>query len=267
MGTEPAPQLIDARDEGVISLSEPTIAIPALTLAPNLGPLPPAPRGHAPQVRQAWKYLVAAHKSTSALLDSLTIVREANKSTAGKTHGRYSDAEVDLLRAALVFTSSGLDASLQRLVRDALPVLVERDGTGARAAYREFLKQELAAENASKPFRDAVIAPDPTSALLKMYVSARTKASYQGSSELRKRVREALGIKASAVPDTDLAALDPFFEARNAIVHGMDFEDTESSLSRKRNHRTRTDTIAECDLVFDVAARFILETAKSLQKR
>jgi len=84
------------------------VSVPALTLPPMLDALPPAPRGHAPQVRQAWKYLVAAHKSTSALLDSLAIVRQANKETAGKTHGRYSDDEVDLLRAALVFTSSGL---------------------------------------------------------------------------------------------------------------------------------------------------------------
>jgi len=248
----------------------------ALTLAtsggyvlppPTLAPLPTAPRGHAPRVRQAWKYLDAAHKSTSALLESLAIVRQANKENAGKTHGRYSNEEIDLLRAAIVFTSSGLDASLQRLVRDTLPVLVRRDGTAAQRAYALFLKQELAVENIADSFRDAVLAPDPTDALLKLYVSMRTRASYQGSKELRKRVRDALGVPRAAVPDEDLAALDPFFIARNAIVHGMDYEAPESSAGRKRTQRTRADTIAECDLVFDVAARLTIETAKILQKK
>ncbi|WP_435735249.1 hypothetical protein V5D56_00050 (plasmid) [Cellulosimicrobium sp. PMB13] len=241
----------------------------ALTLAPigiapppMLAPLHPEPRGRVPLVRPAWKFLTAAHKSTSALLQSLLIVRQANKETAGKTHGRYSNEEIDLLRAAIVFTSSGLDACLQRLVRDALPALVRRDGTPAQRAYTLYLKQELAAENIAEPFRDAVLAPDPTQALLAGYVSMRTKASYQGSKELQKRVRDALGVPRAAVPDQDLAALDPFFIARNAIVHGMDYE-----TPRKRTHRARADTIAQCDLVFDVAGRLIIETAKVLRNK
>lgn len=218
-------------------------------------------------MRQAWKYLSAAHGSTSALLDALAVVREQNKKTAGKTHGRLSNDEIELLRAALVFTSSGLDASLQRLCRDVLPVLIRRPGSGARAKYQEFLKHEMGAPKASEPFRAAVLATDPEVELIKFYVKARTKSSYQGSGELKTRVRDALGISRNAILDADLTTLDPFFEARNAIVHGMDYVDPESSSGRKRHHRKRDATVAECDLVFALAARFITETAKSLRRK
>lgn len=80
-------------------------------------------------------------------------------------------------------------------------------------------------------------------------------------------MRDALGIGRTSVPDHDLAALDPFFEARNAIVHRMDYVDPESSLGRKRHHRTRELTVGECDLVFALTARFIAETAKSLRRK
>lgn len=244
-----------------------SVPSPAPQPPPTLAPLPPAPGGKAPQVRQAWKYLEAAHGSTSALLESLAIVRKQKRDSTGETRGRYSNDEIELLRAALVFTSSGIDASLQRLCRDALPALIRRPNSGARARFQEFLKQELSAPKPSEPFRDAVLATDPEAELIQFYVNARTKASYQGSGELRSRVRDALGIGRISVPDHDLAALDPFFEARNAIVHGMDYVDPESSLGRKRHHRTRDLTVGECDLVFALTARFIAETAKSLRRK
>ncbi len=263
MGSEPT----TSAPLPVLEMTVVPVPSPALQLPPALAPLPTAPSGHAPQVRQARKYLEAAHGSTSALLESLAIVRKQKKVATGETRGRYSNDEIELLRAALVFTSSGLDASLQRLCRDALPALIRRPDSGARARYQEFLKHELSAPKPSEPFRDAVLAADPEAELINFYVKERTKASYQGSRELRTRVREALGIGRSSVPDPDLAALDPFFEARNAIVHGMDYVDPESSLGRKRHHRTRDSTVGECDLVFALAARFIAETAKSLRRK
>lgn len=208
---------------------------------------------------------MGAHGSVSALLDALTLVRDTNMQAAGKNRGRYTNDEIDLLRAALVFTSSGLDASLHRLVRDALPDLARRSGSGARPNYQTFIKQE--SSNPSKEFCAALLAEDPTSELLKVYVTVRTRASYQGSGDLRARVRTALGIRKTAVPDADLAALDPFFEARNAIVHGMDYVDPENSSGRKREARSRSTTIAECDKVFNVAATLIHETAKLLRHK
>lgn len=240
---------------------------PAIPLPTTLAPLPAAPGGRAPQVRQARKYLEAAHGSTSALLESLAIVRKQRKDTKGEARGRYSNDEIELLRAALVFTSSGLDASLQRLCRDALPVLIRKPATGARAKYEEVMRHELAGKETPAELRDAVLSMDPETELIDYYVRMRTKASYQGSGELKTRVRGALGISRSAVADADLEALNPFFTARNAIVHGMDYVDPKSARGRSRHTRTRDATIAECDLVFAVAARFIAETAKSLRRR
>jgi hypothetical protein len=39
--------------------------------------------------------------------------------------------EEDLLRAAIVFTGAGLDATLKQVIRDALPSLLENDRPGS----------------------------------------------------------------------------------------------------------------------------------------
>jgi hypothetical protein len=48
----------------------------------------------------------------------------------------------NLLRVALVLTSSGLDACCKRLLRDALPDLIERNGTAA-AKFDGFIEEQL----------------------------------------------------------------------------------------------------------------------------
>lgn len=209
-------------------------------------------------LRPAWKYLQGAHGSVSALLDALTVVRGANMNVARKDRGRLSNDELELLRAALVFTSSGLDASMHRLVRDVLPRLAVAAGTGSALRYQEYRKS--AVREGSDDFVAAVCSPDPHAAMLAMYVRERTKASYQGSSDLRKRVRETLGIPKAAIPDADLSALDPFFMARNDVVHDLDYVDVKAA-GFKRHHRAQAATVTECNQVFAVAARFIQETA------
>lgn len=233
---------------------------PVAASSTKLQALPTKPVGK-PVVNQAWKYLASAHVSVGAILESLDAYRAANMKAAKKDpRGRTSNKEMELLRAALVFASSGLDASLQRLVYDLLPHLIRGGATGAVHQYELYRKQQLADPTAD--FIAAVVSLDPSASLLEEYVKYKTKASYQGSGDLRVRVRNTLGIAKSAIPDSDLTALDPFFTARNAIVHGMDFTNTTAASSRARNSRARDATVVECDGAFSVAARFILEGAK-----
>jgi hypothetical protein len=104
----------------------------------DLNALPAAPRGHAPQVRRARRYLEATHASVSGLVDSFNVVHEKTVTSRTNAGGRLGRDEVDLLRAALVFTSSGLDASCQTLVAECVPVLVERPGSNAAAKFEAF---------------------------------------------------------------------------------------------------------------------------------
>jgi hypothetical protein len=218
------------------------------------------PRGTSPLVKPALAYLLGAHKSVNALLDSLSVVRSANMKAAKKDRGRLTNDELELLRAALVFSSSGLDASLHRLVRDTLPTMALTPSSGAAAQFQQYRK--TSAQQGSGSFVAAVTATDPLAAMLQLWVDDRIKGSYQGSSDLRLRVRAPLGIPSSAISDQELSALDPFFMARNRVVHDMDYEDV--TAGRTRHHRKQDATIAECDQVFAVARKFIIETAKAL---
>ncbi|NKR69761.1 hypothetical protein GS536_17230 [Rhodococcus hoagii] len=172
-----------------------------------------------------------------------------------------SKVEVDVLRSAIVLSSAGLDAAMKRLVNDVGRVLAAQEGTGARRQFEEYLKMQMTEPRPSDGFRSAVLSIDVADRLLSVYLADKTKASFQGSSDLKKRVRQTLGISNSAVPDASLTALDEFFRARNKIAHEMDLNapDTESIA---RVHR-KSDTVAEqCTQVFEVGAALIRGAAE-----
>ncbi len=176
-----------------------------------------------------------------------------------------SQDEVDVLRAAIIMTSSGLDAGLKRLVNDVGRHLIGKPATGARAAYQEYLKRELSKPSTSTGMRNAITDMDPTRKLLDLHLADRTRASLQGSGELRVRVREVLGIPAAYVPDERLASLDDFFVARNRIAHDMDYTSA-SAHSVKRHHRNPETAAAMCSNAFDVAVALISGAAMVLKR-
>jgi hypothetical protein len=225
----------------------------------SLSALPPGPSGRAPLVRGALKYLAATHQTVSGILDSFGVLRAKAAESKTTAAGRLSRDQVDLLRAAIVFTSSGLDAVCHRLVRDAAPSLIDR-GAGAKAQFDAYLKDQLDQPRAPEGLLDAVTASDPRTALIKRYVDSKTSASFQGSSDLRRRVRELLGIAKSALPDARLTALDPFFDARNQIVHQLDYQNPAGSRIA-RHHRAPAEVVVQCDQVLLVAHDFVAQTA------
>lgn len=229
----------------------------------SLSALPPGPSGRAPLVRGALKYLAATHETVTGILDSFGMVRAKAAESKTSAAGRLSRDQVDLLRAAIVFTSSGLDAVCHRLVRDAAPSLIER-ARGAKAQFDDYLKDQLDQPRAPEGLLDAITAADPRAALIERYVAAKTSASFQGSSDLRRRVRELLGIPKPALPDARLTALDPFFKARNQIVHRLDYQDP-AGQRIARHHRAPADVVVQCDQVLLVANDFAAQTASLLR--
>lgn len=228
----------------------------------ELSALPRGPQGHAPRVRRARRYLEATHLSVGGLVDSFNVVHEKTVTSRANAGGRLRRDEVDLLRAALVFTSSGLDATLQTLVAECVPLLVERHGSNAAIKFDGFLDEEI--RNASAEFRTAVKGPQPRSDLVRLYVEAKTKASYQGSGDVKDRVRDLLGIPNEAVPAFRIKALDKFFVARNDIVHQLDYVDP-GTRSTKRHHRSPGEVVEECDRVLKLIADMIGATAEFLR--
>lgn len=153
---------------------------------------------------------------------------------------------------------------MQRLVRDVGRCLILNPGTGSRAEYEEYLKRELLKERVTPTLRDAILDLKPGERLLEHYLRERTNASFQGSGDLRVRVRQTLGISKSAVPEARLEALNPFFEIRN-IVHAMDFVSIDST-STARVHRTPDEVAGLCTLAFGVATELLRAAAEVLKK-
>jgi hypothetical protein len=59
------------------------------------------------------------------VLQTLSVVRRLRRKQDRDIRGRLTSPEEDLLRAAVVFTGAGLDATLKQLIRDTLPTLLE----------------------------------------------------------------------------------------------------------------------------------------------
>jgi hypothetical protein len=226
---------------------------------------PRAPYGYALVVNSPWRLLEGAHGSVSALLDTFDVIHEQRSMARGETRGRLSHDETDILRAAIVFTSSALDATMRRLLSEALPPLLAISDGGARKKYEEFLRSEVASQaKASSEIVEAILSRDPAANLITAYIAAKTASSFQGSGDIKRRVRDLLGVGARKLPDARIEALDPFFEARNAIAHDMDYENVREPSRTTRHNRSKRLTVDECGRVFELCAQVISATAHLL---
>lgn len=219
----------------------------------TIKPLRTAPDGRVPEVRAAYRLLRGAHGTVSGLFDAVTILDDHRRSSNPNTKGRMTKDEIDIFRSAIVLASSGLDASMKRLVNDVARLLIGQPGSAANAQYQQYLKQEIATHQVASGLRDAIVSDDPKESLLSYYLAERTKASFQGSGDLKTRVRNTLRLPKSAVPDANVDNLDPFFVARNQIVHDLDYREPLGT-STARNHRSADAAAELCDRVFMVAA-------------
>jgi hypothetical protein len=116
----------------------------------------------------------------------------------------------------------------------------------------------------SSTFISAIKDPNPRSEFVNLYITSKTKASYQGTTDLKERVRDLLGVPKTSVPDAPINALDGFFTARNDIVHRLDYENP-TGPSTKRHHRSPADVVKECDAVLAVTSKLIHGTAARLK--
>jgi hypothetical protein len=234
-------------------------------VAVGLAPLGDAPSGRCPQIRQPWSYLVATHETVSGILDAFAIVRHRASIEKQSNVGRLTADQVNLLRAALVFTSSGLDATCQSLLMNALPSLLSKGGS-AQERYAAYLASQFKSSSTPEVFVNAAISLDPQAALVDAYIQEKVKSSFQGSGDLRERVKDTLGIPSKSLPVARFAALDGFFTARNDIVHRLDYEDP-SGRGRKRYHRAPGDVTKTCDTVLSLLADVVHSTSELLKVR
>lgn len=183
-----------------------------------------------------------------SVLDSIDIRREAR----GAGRGRLTSPEEDLLRAAIVFTGAGLDATLKRLIRDTLPTVLERSEQ-AHDMFEGFTARQLGtAETVDrKKVAKYLVAASARDQLIDEYVYDLTGSSLQSTEEVKKTAR-ALGIDDRALLER-IGELEPLFKARNEVSHELDLQELERPGDRTRRGRGMAATAEMCSGGLEVA--------------
>ena len=180
----------------------------------------------SPSLGTARLLLLYAHKAARALIGACDRSRAARRPSGGQT----TDAEQDLLRAAVVFSSAGLDATLKQIVKDTLPEIIERNPKTRKqlAAYtsrqlRKTKEKESATVAIDADFLGAILAGDsPRAALTEKFAGHLTADSLQSAEQVQKIASElGIGFESLDVASKDLKET---FDVRNRIVHEMDLD-------------------------------------------
>ena len=232
----------------------------------ELAPLGERPSS-CPEIVPAWWRLVSTHDSVTGLFDTLYAARRAAES-AERQAGRsdLSDGSQDLLRAAIVFTSAGVDACLEVLLVHAVPVLITSNAN-ARSKFERYIDDQANAPKATQDFLGAIKDPDPRTRLLEMYIQDLASPSFQGSKSIKNRCLAALGITNAQLPHPRLAALDGFFRARNDVAHRLDLMQPNGEDARPRRQPRRQDDVGRmCDEVLILVRDLIQAAAENLRE-
>ena len=205
-------------------------------LLPGMPTLPD--RVDCEATRYPQQVLDAALSSIENMWRTMRLSRDLSRILAGRQRqGRLADEEVDLLRAIIVFSGAGLDATLKALIAETLPLLTEISDEADRE-FTTFVERELTDTKTLAAVlldRDG----DTRDRLLRRYVQKLTGDSLQSVAQVE-RVARALGISGEARLRSLLrrgTALHDMFSARNQIVHELDTTPRERHDRRYRNFK------------------------------
>jgi hypothetical protein len=199
----------------------------------------------APGTETSQRFLASAYDSVDAVFDSLAKVRDLRKQQIGDIRGRLPANEEDLLRAAIVFTGAGMDATIKRLIRDTLPDLLESN-VQAQDKFQAFAADRLG----TGEFADTrmlaryLTSSSPRQRLIEDYIYALTGSSLQSAEEVQ-RAAGALGINDGELR-RQITGLQKLFIARNEISHELDLQRPERQGDRARRTRGIPATRALC---------------------
>jgi hypothetical protein len=222
-----------------------------------------SPACGAPGTEIAQRFLASAYDSVEAVLENLATVRELRRTETGDIRGRLPSNEEDLLRAAIVFTGAGMDATLKQLIRDTLPDLLECNEQ-AHSKFEAFAEDRLGTGEIADARMVAryLTSPNPRYRLIEDYIYGLTGSSLQSAQEVGK-VAGALGIDDAELRQriTDLRGL---FIARNEISHELDLQQPEKQGDRARRTRSIRPTTNLCHEGLEVAQLMINEVGALL---
>lgn len=198
-----------------------------------------------------------------AVLGNLATVRELRRQETGDIRGRLTSNEEDLLRAAIVFTGAGLDATLKQLIRDTLPTLLETS-TQAHEKFESFAVGNLGTGETAdtRAIARYLTSANPRKLLIEDYIYDLTGSSLQSSEEVGKAAG-ALGIDEGPLRKR-IGELKELFVARNEISHELDLQRPERQGDRARRTRAVGPTKNLCHEGLEVGQLIINAVGGSL---
>lgn len=204
-----------------------------------------SPAKFGPGLDVSQRFLAGSYDSVDAILTTLDTIRDNRKQAQGDIRGRLPENEADLLRAAIVFTGAGLDATLKQLIRDTLPLLLEIS-TQAHDKFERFAADRLGTGEIAdaKVLARYLTSRDPRGRLIEDYLYDMTGSSLQSAEEVQS-VAGALGIDDPPLRKR-ITELKPLFVARNEISHELDLQSLEKQGDRSRRTRVMKTTIEQC---------------------
>jgi hypothetical protein len=223
------------------------------------------PRTDDPTVDTAQRFLASAYDSVEAVLEILTGVRKGRKERGTDIRGRLPANEEDLLRAALVFTGAGLDATLKQLIRDTLPILLESNDQ-AHSKFEDFALKSLGTADLAnlKMLARYLTSANPRQRLIEDYIYNLTGSSLQSAEEVRKAA-SALGVD-DPVLHKRISGLRDLFIAWNQISHELDLQRTEKQGDRSRRSRGLNPTKKLCHEGLEVGQLIVNEVGALLRR-
>jgi hypothetical protein len=198
------------------------------------------------------RYLASAHEAVEAVFDTLHKIRQLRKAEGGDIRGQLTNNENDQLRAAIVFSGAGLDATLKQMIRDTLPRLLEAGNVQAHKKFEDFAHRRLGTGEIAdtRTIARYLTSASPRDRLIEDYIYELTGSSLQSSEEVQ-TTAGALGID-----DNDLRRkiddLKPLFIARNEISHELDLRSPEKPGDRTRRSRPIGATQNICNSAFEI---------------
>jgi hypothetical protein len=208
--------------------------------------------------------LLNAHSTASSFFDTFEKTRKVRKAT-----GTPTDEEQDLLRAMLLFSSSGLDSMIKQLIQDTLPKLIEMDEINSK--FKAFIESRLSSQAGIniKLLSEVLTSQNSREALKNELVQDLLSGSLQSKEQIYK-VASFFNINEKEL-NIDKQLIKDVFAARNYIVHEMDVDFNQPN--RTRRPRKKEDMKKYCNEIFkisnnilNVVDRKVLEVSQSGDK-
>jgi hypothetical protein len=210
------------------------------------------------------RFLISAHEAVEGVFDTLYKIRDLRKGEGGGIQGQMTHPENDQLRAAIVFSGAGLDATLKQMIRGTLPLLLEAGNEQAHKKFETFASDKLGTGEIADTGAIAryLTSANPRERLIEDYIYDLTGSSLQSKEEVQKVVG-ALGVNDKELREK-VGKLKPLFTARNEISHELDLQSPEKAGDRTRRSRPIGQTKTICNSAFEVAQLLVNDVGSQL---